>query len=583
MRLRVLAGVIGLVMGSQAAPVKLFQEKPEQITEVEPGIYLVDFGRVAFGNAELFPTIGKAGGEVTVHFGEDLVDGRVNRKPPGTVRYSKATVNLDGDTFLFIAAPPADKRNTMVKRNAVLTPKEWGVITPFRWLEVEGWPGRLKPDHITRRSAFLEVWDDGAASFQCSEEMLNQIWELCRYSIKATTFAGVYVDGDRERIPYEADAYINQLCHYYTDHDVQIARDTFDYLMKHPTWPTEWGSHMVFMAYADWRHTGDKDWLADRYESLKSKLLLDRVAEDGLVRSSPRQIKKGDLVDWPKTERDGFVFTETNTVVNAFYIRSLVLMDTLAKAVGNRDDSRHWRSILVASIPAFKEQLFNIDSGFYVDGKGTDHSSAHANLFPLAFGLVPTENRKLMAEWLSERGMACSVYAAQYLMEALFENGQAEAAVQLMLADGDRSWRHMVESGATITWEAWDLKYKPNQDWNHAWGAAPANLLPRYVLGVEAFEPGWKTARVKPYPSGLKFAKGKVPTPRGAIEVDWMHEDEFTISIKAPEGMKLRLELPMVGKTAGVFSNGRKIKAEQVGARWVFETTASGTTTFTVR
>ena len=22
---------------------------------------------------------------------------------------------------------------------------------------------------------------------------------------------------------------------------------------------------------------------------------------------------------------------------------------------------------------------------------------------------------------------------------------------------------------------------KPNQDWNHAWGAAPANLLPRFL------------------------------------------------------------------------------------------------------
>ena len=27
----------------------------------------------------------------------------------------------------------------------------------------------------------------------------------------------------------------------------------------------------------------------------------------------------------------------------------------------------------------------------------------------------------------------------------------------------------MVESGTTITWEAWDMKCKPNQDWNHAW------------------------------------------------------------------------------------------------------------------
>ena len=79
------------------------------------------------------------------------------------------------------------------------------------------------------------------------------------------------MDGDRERIPYEADAYLNQLSHYYTDHDTQMARDTFDHLMKHGTWPSEWAPHMVFMAYADWMHTGDTKWLAARYDALKAK------------------------------------------------------------------------------------------------------------------------------------------------------------------------------------------------------------------------------------------------------------------------------------------------------------------------
>ncbi len=82
-----------------------------------------------------------------------------------------------------------------------------------------------------------------------------------------------------------------------------------------------------------------------------------------------------------------------------------------------------------------------------------------------------------------------------------------------MIADGDRSWKHMVNSGTTISWEAWDLKYKPNQDWNHAWGAAPANLLPRFVLGAQPAAPGWNTAMIRPCPGGLKHARGQVPNP----------------------------------------------------------------------
>ena len=125
-------------------------------------------------------------------------------------------------------------------------------MTPFRWIEIEGWPGELGREQIVRRAAFRQkAGMTTPRSFQCSDEMLNRIWELCRYSIKATTFAGVYVDGDRERIPYEADAYLNQLSHYATDNDVQMARGHFDWLMKHGTWPTEWAPHMVFMAHAE--------------------------------------------------------------------------------------------------------------------------------------------------------------------------------------------------------------------------------------------------------------------------------------------------------------------------------------------
>ena len=105
------------------------------------------------------------------------------------------------------------------------------MVLPFRWVEIEGWPGPLRPEQLVRQAAFAATWDDGAAAFDSSDAVLDRIWELCRYSIKATTFAGVYVDGDRERIPYEADAYLNQLSHYATDRDVQMARDTFDRLM----------------------------------------------------------------------------------------------------------------------------------------------------------------------------------------------------------------------------------------------------------------------------------------------------------------------------------------------------------------
>lgn len=566
---------------SDAAPTHLVDEAPVSVTNIEEGSYLVDFGRVAFGNLRL---VSPQDATVTVHFGEAMKDGRVDRKPPGTVRYKSAAVTLAGNTPL-VVAPTKDKRNTNYdhKPPAIRLPGEWGVVLPFRWVEIEGWKGELKPEQVVRQSAFASTWDDQAASFECSDDMLNQIWELCRYSIKATTFAGVYVDGDRERIPYEADSYLNQLSHYYSDSDKQMARDTIDYLMVYRTWPSEWPPHMVFMVHADWMHTGDTAVVGKHYEALKSKILADRKGDDGLIATTQQQIKKGDIVDWPKDERDGYVFTSRNTVVNAFHLRALELMAEIARALGKEDEAAKFEADYRESLTAFQQAFFNAETGLYRDGKETEHSSLHANLFPLAFGLVPEKSRAGMAEWLAGRGMACSVYAAQYLMEALFENGAGEQAVALMMAEGDRSWRHMVESGTTISWEAWDQKYKPNQDWNHAWGAAPANLLPRYILGVEPLMPGWETVQIHPYTAGLTHAKGKIPTPRGPIEIDWTSTESFKLNISLPEGMRARLELPLMRTSSRVFCEGVHIDAVQSGNRWIVHCERSGELSYEVK
>jgi hypothetical protein len=189
--------------------------------------------------------------------------------------------------------------------------------------------------------------------------------------------------------------------------------------------------------------------------------------------------------------------TEINTVVNAFHLAALKRMAELALALGKLDEAEEFGARARKTHAEFQRRLFDSERGLYRDGVNTDHISLHANLFPLAFGLVPEQKKSGVVEWLQDQDMDCSVYAAQYLLEGLFRNNGETKALELITAPTDRSWRHMVASGTTITWEAWDLKYKPNQDWNHAWGAAPANLLPRFVLGVEPLEPGWSQASIR--------------------------------------------------------------------------------------
>jgi len=107
------------------------------------------------------------------------------------------------------------------------------------------------------------------------------------------------------------------------------------------------------MAHADWMYTKDRSWLASRYDALLPKLLPGRLGADGLL-STPPELRRRDIVDWPKRERDGYVFTEANTVVNAFYIEALKRMSVLAAAIDRQDQADALTTRALAATAAFQ-------------------------------------------------------------------------------------------------------------------------------------------------------------------------------------------------------------------------------------
>ena len=110
-------------------------------------------------------------------------------------------------------------------------------------------------------------------------------------------------------------------------------------------------------------------------------------------------------------------------------------------------------------------------------------------------------------------------------------------AFDLLTSTSDRSWYNMIRIGSTITLEAWDMKYKPNADWNHAWGAVPANIIPRRLWGIQPQEAGFKVAQIRPQLAGLNESNIEVPTILGSIKADYKKVNSrlktYTISIPA--------------------------------------------------
>jgi alpha-L-rhamnosidase len=220
--------------------------------------------------------------------------------------------------------------------------------------------------------------------------------------------------------------------------------------------------------------------------------------------------------------------------------------------------------------------FWNNDSQSYVDGVGTMHSSAHANFFPLAFGLVPPDRQAAVVNYLHSRiaadnGMPPSVYGAQYFMEALFQSGDADTALDLMTTNGPRGWLNMINMGSTLTTEAWNFADKPNLDWNHPWGAAPGNLITRYVLGVRPITPGYAQILIQPQlGKKLSYANGTVPTIRGPVSIQATNAPEsFHLSVNIPGNVTATVMLPTLDVANPVAMVDGKIVSETVSSGWL--------------
>ncbi len=465
------------------------------------GAGFFDFGQAAYGTLEV-ELDGTFHEHIELVIGEVAADGKIIHES-GWRTFITDRIRLRNGHHCYRFRIPKFLQAYGFRHSPPTPPECGGEIAPFRYAEINHYYGKA----VVRRTAWYDDWNDDAADFECSDPALNRIWEFCKYSIRATHVFGVYIDGERERKPYEGDTYINQLGHFCCDANYRTARATIDYFGCHPTYPTEWQLLTPVLARDYWLYSGDRtavtrwlDWLPDR--------LLTRFADSsGLLRAHG---KITDIVDWPQCDRDGYVFGKINFVPNAYYHEALRAMYELTGDIGYMNTAAQVRAEL-------RRQLWPGKLPF--DSVGSTHTALHTALFALRFGIANRDEIPALTEFIRSRGMACSVYGAQFLLECCAQNGLEDHFHELLSSTGSRGWLAMLAQGSTIAMESWGEYDKPFQDWTHAWGAAPANLIPRWLVGIRPTRPGFAEYILDPHPGKLKFFRYRQPTPDGPIDV----------------------------------------------------------------
>ncbi len=528
-----------------AANLQLAAHKPVKVTALGSGRYLLDFGVTQVGGLRL-TLDGTAGQKVRIQSGEVLAG-------PGSVQYKLSAGPVYDDTWTLRAGQQ--------------TLQYWGYRV-FRYVEVTGAPQPLTAAN-TAALAFVYPDQPGASAMSSSSAPLNEVWQFTKDSVEALNLVPYLDSPTRERSGgYEGDDYIHQQAQAVVDGDSSAAAYSLEYaatfmlldtgataLREGNTPFIEFQELAPVTALAQWQQTGDPAVLTSVYQQLKQLLPARYLGADGLVTMAPNPFgaarlipgEPAQLVDWPASERDGFVFTRENTAVNAFAYAAYAAMAQIAGVVGDSAGARDDAATASRIAAAMRAKLYDPATGAFRDGVGTSHEAVQSSAYAVALGVATPAEAKTAAAYLAARGMACSVYCAAYLLEALYDGGQPQAALRLMSSAGTDSWLHMIAQGAGSTMEAWTPAAKPSITYSHAWGTGPAYIVPQYLFGVQPLAPGWSQVLIRPQPAGLTRGSVTVPTPRGPVSVSFTSGGgRFAATVDVPTTATAEVVLPGV-------------------------------------
>ena len=200
-------------------------------------------------------------------------------------------------------------------------------------------------------------------------------------------------------------------------------------------------------------------------------------------------------------------------------------------------------------IDAVNKHCFDAETGLYVDVPGQKTYSEHTTVWAILSGAVTGD----AARALAERTMGCefvekSSFSKKYdLLRALDKVGLYQQYAPEIL----KLWDEMLDKHCTTWCES--TSYPRSEC--HGWSCTPMYEMSAQILGVYPVENGFQTVRIKPVLMGLSYAKGRIPTPFGYIDVAWTQENErFSLTVNSNKEIQMEIVLPS-GNMQTVFAD----------------------------
>lgn len=435
--------------------------------------------------------------------------------------------------------------------------------------------------------------DTYAGCFESSDDELNRIWYAGAYTLELNTVgtdSGEWriLDGaKRDRAVWIGDLAVAARIEYATHNKPVAIRDSLASMadLQRPDGtipPSSFLDHSLILYdyYAWWvvafaeyyLYTGDEQFANDYYGYMQRQLewFVSRTGPNGLI-------VKDAGIEWAFTlGRNGEV-----TYINAVYYNALVVAAQMAELLGRDGDAAVWRDRAAGIKSAINQRLWDAGRGVYVDSDlDRNHVPQDANALAVLYGIASGDQARSILDYL-QRTMwtpfgATNVdvpyghglihdkriwpFIGYFEVEARFASGADASAYELLR----REWGQMLRSdpGSTM----WEWMRADGSIENgfaslaHAWSGGVTASLTEHTLGIQRTGPRYTTFDAVPATGDLSWARGRVPTPLGDIDVSWQVSDGvFSETLVVPSGSRARAGVPLLGPLTVVTVDGRVV------------------------
>ena len=401
-----------------------------------------------------------------------------------------------------------------------------------------------------------------SSSFESDNETLNWIYKTFIDTMRTNMHTGHPSDCPHlERRGYTGDGQLT--CHAalsvfdaraFYEKWLQDIADSQDTLSGHIQYtapyirsgggPGGWGCAIVEVPYQLYRHYGDREILAKYYPNMRRYIdYLEAHSAFSLVVSD----KEGEwcLGDWcgPNilypdrdiTSHNQQVIIPAPLVNTYFMVKSLRQMCEIAHLIGRDADIAEYEEKAKTRAAAIEAAYFNtFDGNFVMNVQGT-------NAYAVDLGLGNAKTYSNLCSYYRKLGhYDTGIFATDILTRVLFERGDSDLAVELLVQNGDQGFEHWRQNGATTFHEYWDSNRSRSH--NHPMFGSPVAYFFEFLLGIRQrpHTAGYRDLVIAPQAvSRFGFMKGKMKAGDGEIGVGYQKtEAGVRFCIEIPDGVR---------------------------------------------